>query len=55
MVQDTLLKQPLDQDLNLPPPKLQTWVVRGYKYFTQQLKAEKKQATMGTSDICTFF
>jgi len=53
--QDSLYKQPLEQVLNLPPPKLQAWVVRGYKYFTQQLKAEKKQAAMGTPDIRTFF
>jgi len=29
MAQDTLFKQLLDQVLNLPPLKLQTWVVRG--------------------------
>jgi len=41
MAQDALFKQPLDQVLNQPPPKLQKWVIRGYKYFTQQLKAKK--------------
>jgi len=53
--QEALFKLPLAQVLLLPPPKLQTWVVRGYKYFTQQLKAEKKQAALGTPDIRNFF
>jgi len=55
MAQEALFKLPLKQVLNLPPPKLQTWVIRGHKYFIQQLKAEKKQAAMGTSDIQNFF
>jgi len=37
------------------PTRLQKWVIQGYKYFTQQLKAKKKQAAIGTSDIRTFF
>jgi len=53
--QETLFKQPLDHTLNQPPNRLQQWVIRGYRYFTQQIKAEKKQAAMSTPDIRTFF
>jgi len=53
--QKALYKQPLQQVLELPPPWLQQWVIRGYQYFTKQIKAEKQQAIMGTPDIWTFF
>jgi len=50
-----LFKQPLEHTLNLTPHRLQQWVNRGYQYFTQQIKAEKKQAALSTPDIRTFF
>jgi len=53
--QEALFKTPLQQILDLPPPRLQQWVIRGYRYFTQQLRAEKKQATMATHDIRNYF
>jgi len=53
--QEALYKKPLQQILELPPPRLQQWVIRGYQYFTKQLQAEKQQATIGTPDIQTFF
>ena len=53
--QEALFKIPLQQILELPLPRLQQWVVRGYRYFTQQLKAEQQQATMATHDIRNFF
>jgi len=53
--QEALFKLPLQQILELPLPCLQQWVVRGYRYFTQQLKAEQKQATLATPDIRNFF
>ncbi len=53
--QAALYKHPLQQILDLPLPRLQQWVIRGYRYFTQQLKAEKQQASMDTPDIRNFF
>jgi len=53
--QEALFNQPIQQVLELPPPQLQQWVIRGYQYFTRQIKAEKQQAIMGTPDIRTFF
>jgi len=53
--QAALFRQPLQYVLELPPPRLQTWVIRGYKYFTQQLKAEQRQATLATPDIRHYF
>jgi len=53
--QDALFNRPLQQVLELPPHRLQQWVIRGYQYFTRQIKAEKQQAIMGTPDIRTFF
>jgi len=53
--QEALYKKPLQDILELSPPRLQQWVIRGYQYFTKQLKAEKQQAIMGTPDIRTFF
>jgi len=54
-VQAALYRQPLQEILDQPAPKMQQWVTRGYQYFTQQLKAECKQATLHTPDIHTFF
>jgi len=53
--QAALFKHPLQYVLELPPPRLTNWVIRGYKYFTQQLKAEKRQATLVTPDIRNYF
>jgi len=53
--QNTLYQKPLDQILELPAPRLQRWVQLGYQYFNQQIKAAKKQATMNTPDIRSFF
>jgi len=53
--QAALYRQPLQEVLEQPAPKLQQWVARGYRYFTQQQKAERKWATMHTPDIRTFF
>jgi len=53
--QAALFKHPLQTILELLPPRLQQWVIRGYRYFTQQLKAEKQQASMATHDIRNFF
>jgi len=53
--QAALYKHPIQQILDLPLPRLQQWVIRGYRYFTQQLKAEKRQALMATPDIRNFF
>jgi len=53
--QEALYWQPLECIVDLPTPWLQWWVQKGYKYFNQQLKAAKKQATMNTPDIHTFF
>ena len=50
-----LYRQPLEQTLELPAPRLQQWVQTGYKYYNQQLKAAKKQAVLQTPDIRTFF
>jgi len=38
--QVALYRQPLNDILEQPAPKMQQWVTRGYRYFTQQLKAE---------------
>jgi len=43
--------QPLKQVLDQPTPQIHNWVSRGYKYFTQQLQAEKKQAKLCTHNI----
>jgi len=53
--QAALYRQPLNDILEQPAPKMQQWVTRGYQYFTQQLKAEQKRATLRTPDIRTFF
>jgi len=53
--QEFLFQKLLQQVLELPPPRLQQWVICGYQYFTKQLKAEKQQALMSTPDIRTFF
>jgi len=53
--QDALSLQPLDCILNLPAPQLQQWVIRGHKYYNQQMKAAKNQAKLSTHDIRTYF
>jgi len=53
--QAALYRQPLQEVLEQPTPKMQQWVVRGYRYFTQQQKAERKRAILHTPDIRTFF
>jgi len=53
--QQALYRQPLATMLELPAPRLQTWTARGYDYFHRQLKAAKKQATLHTQDIRTYF
>jgi len=53
--QAALYCQPLNEVLEQPAPKLQQWVTRGYRYFTQQQKAERKRAIMHTPDIRNFF
>jgi len=49
--QTALYRQPLEQLLELPAPRLQRWVQTGYQYFNQQTKAAKKQAILHTQDI----
>jgi len=41
--QEALYKQPLQQVLELPPPQLQPWVIRGYQYFTKQIKQKNNK------------
>jgi len=41
--QDALYQQPLDTILDLPELQQQTWVQKGHKYFTQQLKSAKNE------------
>jgi len=53
--QIALYQKPLEQILELPAPQLQCWVQLGYQYFNQQIKVPKKQATMQTPDIWSFF
>jgi len=53
--QSALYRQPLEQILEQPAPRLQRWVQIGYRYFNQQTKAAKKQAALNTPDIRTFF
>jgi len=40
--QDALYRQPLEQVLELPALPLENWVIQGYKYYNQQLKAAKQ-------------
>ncbi len=51
IAQAVLYRQPLNELLEQPVPRLQQWATRGYRYFTQQMKAECKWATMNTPDI----
>jgi len=53
--QAALYRQPLQEILDQLAPKMQQWVTRGYRYFTQQLKAEHKQAMLHTPYMRTFF
>jgi len=53
--QDALYRQPLETVLDLPAPQLEQWVVRGHKYFNQQLRAAKHQEKLNTQDIQMFF
>jgi len=53
--QDALFWQPLEHILNLPAPQLEQWVIRGHKYYNQQMKAAKNQAKLSTHDIRTYF
>jgi len=53
--QEALYRQPLEVILELPPPRLEQWVLRGHKYYNQQLKAAKYQATLQNKDIRSFY
>jgi len=53
--QEALYRQPIEVILALPAPRLEQWVRRGHKYYNQQIKAAKYQATLRTQDIRTFF
>jgi len=53
--QTALYWQPLKTLIEQLTPDLQTWYQWGQKYFNQQLKAAKKQASLHTPDIQTFF
>ncbi len=53
--QEALYRHPLEVILALPAPRLEQWVLRGHKYYNQQMKAAKCQATLNTPDIRTFF
>jgi len=53
--QEALYRQPLEVTLALPPARLEQWVTRGYKYYNQQIKAAKYQATLQTKDIRSFY
>ena len=53
--QDALYRHPLEVILALPAPRLEQWVRLGHKYYNQQLKAAKYQATLRTQDIRIFF
>jgi len=53
--QDALYHYPLETILDLPAPQLEQWVVRGHKYFNQQVRAAKHQAKLKTTNIRTFF
>jgi len=53
--QDALYQQPLEELLDQPAPRLQTWAQHGHRYFTQQLRAAKTQARLRTQDIRNFF
>jgi len=53
--QAALYRQPLQEVLEQPATQMQQWVTRGYRYFTQQQKAERKRAILHTPDIRTFF
>ncbi len=53
--QDALYRYPLETILDLPAAQLEQWVVRGHKYFNQQVRAAKHQAKLKTTDIRTFF
>jgi len=52
--QDALYRQPLEAILELPALQLEQWVIRGHKYYNQQLKAIKQQASLRTQDIQNF-
>ncbi len=52
--QDALYQQPLEVILALPAPRLEQWVHQGHKYYNQQIKAARYQATLHTQDIHTF-
>jgi len=53
--QEALYRHPIETILALPAPQMQQWVIRGHKYYNQQLKAAKKQAYLQTEDIRQFF
>jgi len=53
--QEALFRQPLEHMLQQPPSVQQTWLERGTRYMTQQLKAEKLRARLNTPDIRSFF
>jgi len=53
--QTALYRQLVATLLEQPTPYLQTWYQWGQKYFKQQVKAAKKQASLCTPGIQTFF
>jgi len=53
--QEALYQQPLEILLEQPTPRLQMWAMQGLKYFNQQIKVAKTQATLRTPDIRQFF
>jgi len=55
VVQAALFQKLLDQMLQQPPSVLRTWLERGNRYMTQQLKAEKTCSCLNTLDIHSFF
>jgi len=53
--QDALYHQPLKTIMELPAPQLEQWVIRGHKYFNQQVRTAKHQEKLKTTDIQKFF
>jgi len=53
--QAALYRYSLQEVLDLPPPRMEQWLIRGYKYYHRQLKAAKHQAALNTPDIRDYF
>ena len=54
-VRVALFCTPLQQMLEQPPAVLRQWLEHSHQYIKQQMKAAKKQATINTHDIHSFF